>query len=388
MKLIAGAVLAGVVAGAAVLALPGRPGVLPAESGRKFATPVWHPEAEWKPLPEVFAGCHVFGFLDGPKREAMSPLGPIPSLGRCSGMRTAGRSDFTSYDPETERVHTMAGSAHGYLDGPFSRARFGGWDYTHRGAQHTVWSLDGRYGYFIDSWNGGALRGLDLEKQEAFTASAEPIPHLKGLAVDGSGRVLALRNNGELLFLKPGSREVEKKKLETPEGAYGGHSLTLALDPVHNRLYCSPSYKMSKKWYVWYWDLADGSFHGVLPMPGEGEPHRKGGMGASEAGPFKGTSLYPECYIRFGPDDPDYRFLYMSCTDQWAQYRLDLVKEEIHALSYNKEKEAFSFITSGLPAKGPGNSMPGAPPAADGDMFYSSGSTSTGHALYRAMRVK
>jgi hypothetical protein len=58
-----------------------------------------------------------------------------------------GRGDawFGSYDAATERAHLVAGSARGYLDGPFSRARFGGWDYTVRATSAASMSGAGRH---------------------------------------------------------------------------------------------------------------------------------------------------------------------------------------------------------------------------------------------------
>lgn len=372
----------GLTTGAIFLAVGDSSGESPAPTERKsrFATPVWHPDAEWKDTGEVLAGSQATGNLDGPRQEVMWRWGGL-GLSRCSGMRTAGRSDFVSYDPETERIHQMAGSGHGYLDGPFSRARFGGWDYSHRGT--STGSPDGRYVYFLDPWNGRALRGLDLEKQEVFTVRREPIPDLKGIVADGQGRLLALKSDGELLVFTPGKPEPGKSRLETPEGVYGGQTLCLVIDPVHNRLYCSPSFKMSAKWYLWYWDLADGKHHGVLPISPKEECRAYG-----SAGPFKGTAVYPEVYVGFGPDDPEYRFLYMRCTDMATLFRLDLLTKQVDGFTFDKGKGCFRFITEGVPNNGPARGMMSmVPEAPDGDFSWAT-EDYKGCRVYRIARVK
>ena len=65
MKLAAGIVLAGAVA-AGVAVVSGGGSDLPAETPRKFATPVTAPDAEWH-LEGVWAGCGISGYLDGPR---------------------------------------------------------------------------------------------------------------------------------------------------------------------------------------------------------------------------------------------------------------------------------------------------------------------------------
>ena len=79
-----------------------------------------------------------------------------------------GRYYFGRYDQATRTGFEVAGSARGYLDGPFSRARFGGWDYGFY--PHTAASPDGRYLYTTDRLYGKVmLRRLDFAKQEVRT---------------------------------------------------------------------------------------------------------------------------------------------------------------------------------------------------------------------------
>ena len=91
-------------------------------------------------------GSAARGYLEGPTREmefyAMGLFGP--------GYYTleGGRYGFGRYDPGTRTAFTVAGSARGYLDGPFSRARFGGWDYGFY--PHLAMSPDRRYLFATD----------------------------------------------------------------------------------------------------------------------------------------------------------------------------------------------------------------------------------------------
>jgi hypothetical protein len=108
---------------------------------------------------------------------------------------------------------------------------------------------------------------------------------------------------------------------------------SLALDEKHNRLYASGQYAPARKWHIWYWDLnANGAFHGeVAAREGrKGDPACGGAPGSYKE---EGWSAYPEGWISFGPDDPDYRFLYTSRTDLGNGYRLDLEKKEVWILN-------------------------------------------------------
>lgn len=313
-----------------------------ADAPRKFDIPVWHPDARWQLDPEPFAGTILQGELDGPRRQVMWRWALMPEP--CTRITEGGRYVCLSYDAATERYHVVAGSARGYLDGPFTRARFGGSSYSTRG--EACASPDGRYLYIIDAYNQRAIRVLDLEKQEVRTIMRKA-PAVRDLVVHPDGRLLVV-NTGELLILTPDGALASRLPLEMKER--DTHlSFSAALDEVHNRLYAT-QYR-AENWYVWYWDLKDGSFHGVLPRARDDEPKRK----PNEAGPFKGTNLYNEGAVAFGPDDPEKRFLYLGRVDTDTFFRLDLEKEEIWAFSADDGR----FISSGAPR---GKSSYGKPP--------------------------
>ncbi len=311
---------------------------------RKFAVPVWHPDARWQI--ERFAGCEAPGHLDGARLEmeyySAGLLGP---LYRGPG---AGRYTFGSYDPNSERGHTVAGGARGYLDGPFSRARFGGWDYVVRSQAAT--SPDQRYHFFTDGYNGHVLRRLDLKEQEVRTLLPDT-RGLLGLAVNRDNKLLVLKQGGDLLLLDPDGKTENGPKLRLEEQIKDQWGASLALDEAHDRLYATAY--APKRWYIWYWDLKDGSFHGVLPIAQEGQPQR----GRNEPGPFDGVNLYGEGSVLFGPDDTERRFLYAGRVDTWSFFRLDLEERQIWALTAEGggkgEYGVARFINQGKPSRVP-----------------------------------
>jgi hypothetical protein len=309
-----GAVLAALAPGLAAAAEPGE-----AAGGHgKFATPVWDAGARWQM--EKFASCGVAGHLDGPRLELQYYSAGY--MGRLYRPKGAGRYALSSYDPATERAHVVGGWARGYLDGPLSRARLGGWDYVVHSAGAT--SPDGRFWYFTDGYNGHVLRCVDLEKQEVRTLLPDA-KGLMGLVADGAGRLYALKPDGQFLIVMPdGSTEPgPKAQLGEDPGNWGA---SLALDEKNGRIYATCY--AAKDYYVWYWDRKDGSFHGVLPTPAKSGLDR----GRNKPGPFEGVNLYNQGSLCFGPDDPEYRYLYTGRTDTWGWFRMDLVKRTIAAL--------------------------------------------------------
>jgi hypothetical protein len=348
MKLAAGIVLAGAVAvGAAVstgmLGGGGKP--LAAEKPRKFSTPVWHPEARWECAKEHFAGlglggCFSMGELDGPRREVINRTIGRPSL--FSGLSVSGRYVFMSYDKKTERFHGVTAGAAGYLDGPFSRARFYGTDYLPRQSFLEVQSPDGRYVYLVsESWGDARVRCLDFVEQTVRTLPSGKAPPVV-VGVDDKGKVYVINYEQELVVLDPAQdwKPVHTVALETKE-KIGGLGRSIAPDEVHGRVYAT-TYR-SKNYYVWYWNVEDGSFHGLVPHPPKGGPSRPGGMGGCTPGPFKGANFYNEGSVGFGPDDPEKRFLYVGRIDDPSLYRLDLMKEEV----WKFDSKAGRFIGTG-----------------------------------------
>lgn len=289
----------------------------------KFDTPVWDGGARWKM--ELFAGCEVAGHLDGPRLEMM--YFSAGYMGRLYNPKGAGRYALSSYDPETERGHVVAGWARGYLDGPFSRARMGGWDYVTHSLSTS--SPDGRFLYLTDGYNGDVLRCFDLEKQEVKTL----LPDTKGLAglvCDSKYQLYALKREGQLIIILPDGATKPGVKLEMKE-IVGGWGASMALDEKHDRIYASCF--GTKEYYIWYWDMKDGSFHGVLPTPEKSGKDR----GRNKPGPFEGMNLYNQGTVGFGPDDPDHRYLYSGRTDTWGWFRLDLDKKTVSALEIESE---------------------------------------------------
>jgi|GEM_PF-1322472 len=297
-----------------------RTGTQPKEARKKFSIPVWHPDARWKMGKKPHIGGHQSGELDGPRREVMwraiwrCGTGSNRSAGMCEGSRP----EYISYDPPTERYHTVAGSTPGFLDGPFSRARFGCRSYNARIREAD--SHDGRYHFTTDPENGHALRCLDFEKQEVRTLLRKGAC---SVAASSDGNVYTLRSDGVLLVLGPDGKTkkslpLEKGKCSVMWGVY------TALDEKHDRLYAR-TFRGKEGWYVWYWDLETSAFHGVLPAPAKDAPHRK----KNELGSFKGTAIYGEGALAFGPDDPEKRFLYMGNCDTHYLFRLDLKKQII-----------------------------------------------------------
>jgi hypothetical protein len=236
----------------------------------KFAVPVWHSDARWERDPNPFTSSFN-GELAGPRQETMwrHAWGSAPL--QFPGMTQGGRQVCYTYDPKTERYFPMAGSTQGYLDGPFSRARFGGADYTCR--PRAVLSPDGRYGYMHDVRNGRKLRFLDFEKQEVKTFLPDR-SFTGSMVVNSKGDLFAIQKDGTLLVIGPDGGIVKQGpqlKLADSIRSMGNGGATLALDEAKNRIYACA---MDKSWYYWYWDLADGSFHGIIPLPKPGEPSR------------------------------------------------------------------------------------------------------------------
>jgi RNA polymerase sigma factor (sigma-70 family) len=356
VKIGLGVAAAGLVAGAAFWAVSGKteepakapesktPSAAEGPAKPKFAIPCWDPEARWAQDPEPFMGSGALGYLDGPRREVMWHIIGGADASPIFNSDESYPYGFFSYDSATERVHVTAGGTaqRGWLDGPIVRARFGGFDYTHRVSACS--SPDGRYYFFTEPYLKNALRRLDLQKQEVRTIYRD-IPwekQPKGMTCDSKGRLYMMLESG--LQITDVDGKVEKTlALVKEEGPT--FNWFLAIDEVHNRLY-SAGGAQKKKWYVWYWDLADGSFHGVLPFPQPGEGRPDAVAMYPSAGPFKGTVLYSEMGCGFGPDDPEKNFLYLYPNDTNTIVRLDLKKEQVWLFSGEKEAR---WIPTGKP---------------------------------------
>jgi RNA polymerase sigma-70 factor (ECF subfamily) len=351
MKVLAGVAFAGAVAaGVAALAPRGggdaplpevavsgpHSGARPAGTpGKKFAIPVWHPDARWVREKEPFGGSGLTGQTDGPLRQAMWCR--TPSLSVLTAMPESGPYGFRSYDPETKRIHMTVGGACGYLDGPLARARFGRWGYSGGGIGVVQGgSPSKRFHFFLDRSNGHLIRRIDLREQEVTT-------FVRGnwkdqiLWPDDDGGLRCFRINvNEIRTFNPQGKLLETLKL----AAAPKHTKpkSLLLDEVRGRLYAGCQYG-TKTWYVWYWDLKDGSFHGVIPM------RKRGGVGSGRPGPLEGAVFYPEIRVRWGPDDPERNCLYLLPNDTGTHFMLDLKKRHVRVATM--EKDVVRVVGSG-----------------------------------------
>jgi len=314
-------------------------------SKKKFTLPIWHPDVQWSAQKECIGGSGLLGYLQGPQREIMRYQ--EWNFSRVFGPDAGNQPVIYSHDPKIGRVHIVAGGAAGYLDGPFSRARFGGWSYGARAAMTR--SPDGRFLYFTEPYYDKVLRQLDLKEQRVSTINL-PKGTILSMTSDDDGNLYILMSGGTLIVLDTKDGKVVRDiKLEPGEDIGYALSWSITLDLVNGRVYATRF--GARNWYIWYWDLKDGSFHGVLSIPKEGEPVRpkpsSGGIGGCLPGPFKGTRLYNEGSVYFGPDDPQRRFLYTSRVDTDTFFRLDLEKQEVWVFALDREKKVFRFIGPG-----------------------------------------
>jgi len=280
------------------------------QGGGSFSIPVSHGDARWMRRGR-FAGLGIQGYLDGPRLQMRSYNPP----GRFGFFETGGEYVFRAYDEQTGRYITLAGSARGYLDGPFSRARFGGWGYS--ATLRAACAPDGSL-YVLEPLLG-VVRRLDFEREQVTTVTHET-DGARALAFDELG-VLYLAGYGNTIRRVHPSGASDTQSIEP---AFISHGFGVAMDNKHDRLYGAN--RCAGNWYVWYWDLASqGKFVGVLAIPGEGETKRA----LNATGPFEGTWLHCPSGIAFGPDDPDHRYLYYGGGDNTTFFRLDLVKQWI-----------------------------------------------------------
>jgi len=387
MKIVLGIAAAGLVAGSAFWAAGSLPHPSPTGRGSEgegaagpkaaapaektvgktsgFATPCTDPEAQWVKAPnaelrqrlrppDAPAGSSADGMgcpggeLDGPAGSQFMYRNSILPCGLQGVLSTGGRYVVISYDRATERCHGLTAGAAGLLDGPFSRARFHTTDYTPRGNMSERPSPDGRYLYLVDGNYGAArLRCLDYESRTVSSLPTGSKSPMGVLSVDGQGRVYTVNYAKELVILDPADKWQKPRivKLQMDEKAnesFRGVSNSIAVDEIHGRLYACTN----RKWYLWYWDLKDGSFHGVIAYPARGEG-RPGGQHGAAPGPFKGTRFYGEGSLDWGPDDPQKRFLYMAQCDDRSFYRLDLEKEIVSALDLKSGR----FVDDGPPRR-------------------------------------
>ncbi len=311
------------------------------EKKSRFDTPIWDPGAEWECAGRYLAPPHgtSAAWLDGPRNEILIRNTVYPWASWNGGEESC---SWGCLDERTDQFHTVAGAgAFGYLDGPFSRARHSGNSYAIRWTG--AGSPDRRYSVISDPYCGGMVRCLDFKKQEVRTLRWEGNQSISGLVFNKAGHLYVITPPDRLLVLNLENDQVVKTMTLEMRPAEGvklqGWPISLALDEKRNRLYTCGNYSPATKWRVWYWDLeANGAFHGeaaaVDKMPASYTGKGGNGPFPVQTGSYKdGWYAYPEGSIRFGPDDPDYRFLYSSRVDTANFFRLDLEKKELAAFS-------------------------------------------------------
>jgi RNA polymerase sigma-70 factor (ECF subfamily) len=358
MKIGLGVAAAGLVAGATFWAVGGKtgepakspPAAVP-EKKSKFDTPVWHPDARWEDGgKQIGLNAMLCAPVDGPRQEVMSQVQVVSDWGDVGQTAETDPLGWSALDDKSERFHLVAGGARGYLDGPFSRARYGGMGYGTKVFGFA--SPDKRYVFTSDPYNGGVMRRLDFKEQMVKTVKFEGLAGgFSGATISKAGKAYMI-TAPNLLLISDLDGKLERKlvlEVRPEEGlSIGGWGPVIALDEKHNRLYASSMYDTRSKWHIWYWDLnANGAVHGEVAKSDKPHPDAPTAMFGGAPGSYKdGWNVYPEGGICFGPDDPDYRFLYTSRTDCGNFYRLDLEKKEVWAFSGPPD---LKFIGSGKP---------------------------------------
>lgn len=308
------------------------------KSGRgpaKFDSPVWDPSAEWV-IDGNYSGSGAAGDLDGPRLDFMARRHPyLPAFARTVLNET---NDHAApiYISSLDRIHRAAGSATGYLDGPFSRARFVAGSYSSRGRSAT--SPDGRYVYMTEPSLGLCLRQIDFGRQQVRTLLDKV--SFFGLDCGTQVPLYALSSDYRIVMMDADANVLRELKAQMPEGAeIGNWGCTLLPDEDKGRLYASRQASGKIDWFVWYWDLADGTFHGVLPMTvGEYDRETMRGWGPPRVGKghlfgtFEGTGWYPELWIAFKPGDKERNHIWAGCTDMNKVWVLDLQARQTHML--------------------------------------------------------
>lgn len=341
-----------------------------------FYVAVWDTSARWLRDSVLWTGCGALGNLDGPKNEVMLRRWFMRATEYDIFDQQGYPNVFVGYDAQAERYHAVAGNSWGYLDGPFSRARWRGQSYSKYA--NVARSQDGRYLIISDPNNGNAIRVLDLDSQWVSTL----LPANSGaqaFVMNNAGQVMVLMQNGRLITMDVATKQIVKDiTLTATQGLSLGPMKGLALDEVHNRLYAGGTISQPGNWHVWYFDLSDGgSFHGVLT----------GTYGmVSYCGSFDGYVGYGECALRFGPNDPEKRYLYSWGTDLNSFVRLDLQARIVTTFSSPPSGQTgYSTFGLNVSAINAVSSMSGPSWLTDGSIILPMGS-GNGGILYR--RVK
>ena len=332
MKLIAGVILAGAVAAGVAMVAPKRgTEPLPAEA---LPGPVKEhaPDEKYRLVPAAAArspekGAYlsrgmIAGILNGPGLGAeYTSTSDAASDGRGNAYWTAAGTFpiVRRWSVGDDRVVTVAGSATGHLDGPLSRARFGGWGgggYSPGGIEV---SRDGRHGFVREPHNEKRLRHIDLDSGKVSTLG-------KGLTAvrDRTGEVYVLNLGGGAV--PPGKGY---KTLKIPKLQIAGHSLHYALDAAGGRLY----YHVRGPLCVA--DLKTGKCAPLSWDKGSRAKKRKQDV----TGPLEGMLFHCPVGLSISPGG---RYLYVGGGDSCSFYRIDLEKKYVHVFARDAA-DTYSF---------------------------------------------
>lgn len=286
-----------------------------AELKTKFDTPMWSSEARWKRERWEGSEMGVFGNLDGSRLQTLHrryyPIVPYVQEG--------GPYHLTGYDSVNEHVMDISGGGRGLLDGPLSRARFGGSGYSMGGGASGL-TPDGRFFVMGDGINK-ATRLIDLKEQTV--RSVPELAAMKFFDSMGNAWLYKAGKDGNKLVSVDVATLKTNREIVLKEGI--PVTSECLLDEVHDRIYlCGDFIKRDgTNWFVSYLDMKDGgTFHGVL-SGGILGPH------IGYTGPFDGYSGYPNGHIQFAPGDTQRRYLIHHATDTGNFRCMDVEKRMI-----------------------------------------------------------
>jgi hypothetical protein len=320
-----------------------------------FSTPVWSATAEWEAA-GYLQGSGAPGDLDGPIEDlVVRDLDGIQSTNAPKYESPEVTSLF--YDSFLGRAHTVAGSARGYLDGPFSRARFLGADRCrpHRGSR--IRTRDGRYIFFTEPRAKQALRQIDFVEQEVTTLLRDGSPTL-GLAASDSELYVVSKDN-KLTVMDLDGKPKRDVTLQLPDAAdgkpavIGGWGCKLLLDEPRRIVYGVRSHNSTIPFSAWYWNIDTGAFTPLIPLHKEAD--------APRTGPLDNIGWYPDIWgLHFGPDDPDRKQIYVHVDHMNGAYRIDLIEKKVWSMTLDKDKNRIVWVTDGVNPKGwnPGSHSP------------------------------
>lgn len=329
MKLIAGLVLTGALAGAALVAGAalrlGSTGEAAKVPGKDY------PYGEGVVYRrEVAFGSFASGYQDGPgpEMESFDCGRTMAPSGNWYILDESVERVIRKYDAARKRVYTIAwGGPLGCQGGRAECARFAGGGY-HNNMGISV-DRDEKYLTIFDRSNQGTVWRLDLEK-----GTVEPAPGadaLKGARVRGQGEdgcTYFAMSDGKLKRLLADGKTVEDTGV-TLEGpvhieTFFGH---LAVNVKLGRLYAATRDPYSPWGVIWYWDMKTGKAHGIAG-PRKGQDAKDLVLGS---GPADKVKFWCGGGPGFGPDRGA-RYLYYAGGDESTFSRIDLEKQYVHKL--------------------------------------------------------